>query len=264
MYLKIRAAFRFIKFVVIITAYLLQGTFIYLFNRESDLRRRRLVENAHRYGIRLVNAFNVQVICKNPIAHDESSLLIGNHVGFIDILALFAVVPTVFITSREMQKAPGLGQITQVAGCTYVDRVNRMKIHDELKDIIDVLKKGFHVVLYAESVASNGEQVLPFKKTLLMAAGLAGVPIRPFVFNYRSVNGAPVKFEHRDALCWHGDITFFQSIWGALQLETLVCEIEFLPLLHTSPEDHRAEIAQKLHAMVSEKYVPFIDPTKTI
>lgn len=262
MYLKVRATFRFIKFVAIISAYLVQGSCIYLFNKKSDLRRRRLIENAHRYGIRLVKAFNVQVICKNPIAHDECSLLIGNHVGFIDILALISVVPAVFITSGEMRDAPGLGQITQVAGCTYVDRVNRMKIHDELKELIDILKKGFHVVLYAESVASNGEQVLPFKKTLLLSAGLAGVPIRPFVFNYRLANGSPVKFEHRDALCWHGDITFFQSIWGALQLETLVCEIEFLPLLHTKPEDHRTEIAQKLHSMVSEKYVPFKDPSK--
>lgn len=263
MYRNLRAAYRFIKFVTIISAYLIQGTVIYLTNKDPDLRRKRLTENAHQYGIRLVKAFHVQVICKNPISHDEASLLIGNHVGFIDILCLTSLVPVVFITSREMQKAPGLGQITEVAGCTYVDRVNRMKIHDELKDIIEVLKKGFHVVLYAESVASNGEQVLPFKKTLLMAAGLANVPIRPFVFNYRSVNGAPVKFEHRDALCWHGDISFFQSIWGALQLETLVCELEFLPLLYVTPEDHRSEIATKLHTMVSEKYVPFVDPAKS-
>ncbi|MES2803025.1 MAG: lysophospholipid acyltransferase family protein [Bdellovibrionota bacterium] len=262
MYRSLRAAYRFMKFVIIISAYLMKGTILYLTTKDPDVRRQRLIENAHLYGIRLVNTFHVQVICKNPISDNESSLLIGNHIGFIDILALFSIVPTVFITSREMQKVPGLGQITEVAGCTYVDRVNRMKIQDELKDIIEVLKKGFHVVLYAESVASNGEQVLPFKKTLLMAAGLANVPIRPFVFNYRSVNGAPVKFEHRDALCWHGDISFLQSIWGALQLETLVCEIEFLPLLYVTPEDHRSEIAQKLHAMVSEKYVPFVDPTK--
>ncbi len=264
MYLQLRAAFRFFKFVAIISVYLIQGTIIYLFNRDPHTRRTRLVANAHQYGIRLVKAFNVEVICKNPIPHDESSLLIGNHVGFIDILALISVVPCVFITSGEMRDTPGLGQITKVAGCTYVDRVNRMKIHNELKDLIEVLKRGFRVVLYAESVASDGEQVLPFKKTLLMAAGLANVPIRPFVFNFRTVGGAPVQFKHRDALCWYGDITFFQSIWGALQLDTLVCEIEFLPLLFTKPEDHRSEIAQKLHAMVSEKYVPFVDPTKAV
>lgn len=162
-----------------------------------------------------------------------------------------------------MRNTPGLGQLCEIAGCTYVDRVNRMKIQDELKDLVTVLKKGFRVVLYAEATASNGEQVLPFKKTLLTAAGLAEVPIRPFVFNFRQVNGEPVQFHHRDALCWYGDIPFLTSIWRSLQLETVTCEIEFLPLLSIKPEDDRTAVSQKLHGMVSEKYVPFVDKSKT-
>jgi 1-acyl-sn-glycerol-3-phosphate acyltransferase len=257
MYRKIRATYRLFKFFVIISTYLIHGTVIYLMTSDPDLRRKKLTENAHLYAIRIVNAFGVKVICKNPISSDENSLLVGNHVGFIDILCLLSVVPTVFITSREMRKTPGLGEICEVAGCAYVDRQNRMKISDELQDIIAVLKKGFRIVLYAEAVASNGEQVLPFKKTLMMSAGLAGVPIRPFVFNYRAVDGGPVKFQHRDSLCWHGKIGFLTSIFRSLQLETLTCEIEFLPLVYTTAEADRSEIAKNVHSMVSEKYVPF-------
>lgn len=257
MYRNVRAFFRLLLFVFVISKYVIEGLFFYFTTRDPDHRRGRLTVHAHRTGIKLAKIFGVTVICKHPIPHHEKSLLIGNHVGFIDILCLETLVPAVFITSHEMRNTPGLGLICEVAGCTYVDRVNRMKIHDELKDLITVLKKGFRVVLYAESTASNGEKVLPFKKTLLMAAGLADVPIRPFVFNFRSVNGGPVKFAHRDSLCWYGDIGFLTSIWRSLQLETLVCEIEFLPLVYTKAEDDRSEIAAKLHAMVSEKYVPF-------
>lgn len=257
MYRNVRAFFRFLLFVFVISKYVIEGLFFYFTTRDPDHRRGRLTQHAHRTGIKLAKIFGVQVICKNPIPHHEKSLLIGNHVGFIDILCLETIVPAVFITSREMRNTPGLGLICEVAGCAYVDRVNRMKIQDELKDLIGVLKKGFRLVLYAESTASNGEQVLPFKKTLIMAAGLAGVPIRPFVFNFRSVNGGPVKFVHRDSLCWYGDIGFLTSIWRSLQLETLVCELEFLPLVHTKPEDDRSELAKQVHTMVSEKYVPF-------
>lgn len=257
MYNKVRAAYRLIKFLVIISIYLLHGTILYFLNSDLTERRKKLIRSAHGYAILIAKAFGVQVVCKNPISHDENALLVGNHVGFIDILCLLSIAPSVFITSREMRNTPGLGEICEVAGCAYVDRVNRMKIHDELHDIISVLKQGFRVVLYAESVASNGEQVLPFKKTLMMSAGLAGVPIRPFVFNYREVNGGPVKYEHRDSLCWHGDIGFVTSIWRSLQLDTLVCEIEFLPLVYPTAEDDRSKTAQLLHSMVSEKYVPF-------
>lgn len=132
-----------------------------------------------------------------------------------------------------------------------------MNIHEELKGITEVLKEGFRVVLYAESVASDGEKVLPFKKTLIMSAGLADKPIRPFVFNFRKVNGGPVYFSQRDSLCWYGDQTFFPAIWRAMQLDSAVCEIEFLPLFFPNPDDDRTKVANYLHQLVSDKFVPF-------
>ena len=90
-----------------------------------------------------------------------------------------------------------------------------------------------------------------------MSAGLAGKPIRPFVFNFRKVNGKPVKYEDRDSVCWYGDQTFLPAIWRSLKLDSLTCEIEFLPLVYPMPDEDRTALAQKLHAVVSEKYVPF-------
>ena len=50
---------------------------------------------------------------------------------------------------------------------------------------------------------------------------------------------------------------FFPAIWRSLKLNSVTCEIEFLPLVHTKPEDDRTEIARYLHQIISEKYVPF-------
>lgn len=254
------AVFRLIGFFLIISSYLVWGSLIYVFTKNPEARRRKLIANGSRYCRWIIKNFNVQVVCKNPIPANESSLLVGNHIGFIDILCLQALQPAVFITSTEMRNAPGLGQICEVGGCTYVNRKSRMGIRDELKDLINTLKSGFRVVLYAESVASNGEQVLPFKKTLMTAAAEAQVPIRPFVFNFLKINGEPVQFKHRDYVCWYGDQTFGPAIWRSLQLDSVICEIEFLPLVYPKVEDDRTVLAQKIHQMVSEKYVPFVPP----
>ncbi len=256
-YTLMRAAYRLTYFLMILYVYFLTAIFYYFSTRDLVKRRKRLVGNAQFYARFMVLAFNVSIICKNKIPADENSLVIGNHVGFIDILCLQALTGCVFITSLEMKQTPLLGQICDLGGCTYVDRKNRMNIQEELKGITEVLKEGFRVVLYAESVASNGEQVLPFKKTLLMSAGFAQRPIRPYVFNFREVNGGPILFKHRDSLCWYGDETFFPAIWRSLQLDSVTCEIEFLPLIHTKPEDSRTEIATYLHKIISEKYDPF-------
>ena len=253
----IRAAYRLTYFLLILYVYFLTAIVHYFSTTDSIKRRKRLVENAQFYARFMVLAFNVSIICKNKIPADENSLVIGNHLGFIDILCLQALAGCVFITSKEMQQTPILGQICDLGGCTYVDRKNRMNIQEELKGITEVLKEGFRVVLYAESVASNGEQVLPFKKTLLMAAGFAQRPIRPYVFNFRDVNGGPILFKHRDSLCWYGDETFFPAIWRSLKLDSVTCEIEFLPLIHTKPEDNRTEIANYLHKIISEKFNAF-------
>ena len=230
---------------------------ITIVTKDSVARRKKLTLNSQFYSRWILKTFNVEIICNHTVPENEGSLLVGNHVGFIDIVCLHAVRNSVFITSLEMKNTPVLGKITDLAGCAYVDRKNRMNIHEELKGITDVLKQGFRVVLYAESVASNGEQVLPFKKTLMMSAGLAGKPIRPFIFNFRQVNGGPVLYEHRDALCWYGRQTFLPAIWRSMHLNSIVCEIEFLPALHPQPGEDRSDLAKKIHDLVSEKYVPF-------
>jgi lyso-ornithine lipid O-acyltransferase len=257
MYIKFRAIYRLLFFSFLILLYFLNGIRIFIFNRHPIQRRKKYTENSHFYAEFILKAFNVEVICKHNIPADEGCLLIGNHVGFIDIVCLHALRSSVFITSVEMKQTPVLGQITDLAGCVYVNRKNRMNIQDELNGVTEVLKQGFRVVLYAESVASNGEQVLPFKKTLLMAAGFSGQPIRPFVFNFRAVNNKPVLYSQRDNLCWYGSQTFLPAIWRSMLLDSITCEVEFLPQLHPEPDTDRGPLAKQLHEMISERFVPF-------
>ncbi len=256
-FLQIRALYRLLFLGAILGVFFLTSLFYYLAMSDRSKRRKKLIANASKYSTYILKVFNVSLICHNPIDPNEASLLVGNHIGFIDIVCLSALQPAVFITSLELRQTPGLGQICEMGGCAYVDRRNRMKIQDELADIVQVLKDGFRVVLYAESVASNGEQVLPFKKTLIMSSAYSGKPIRPFCFNFRKVNGGPVYFDHRDDLCWYGDHTFLASIWRSFHLNSITCEIEFLPLVHVKPEEDRAIVAHAVHDVVKSKYTPF-------
>ena len=257
-YKNIRAVLRFFMFIGVILSFFVISIVLSITTLDPIKRRRRQIATTTWVSRRILTAFNVKLICKNPISADENSLVVGNHVGFIDIICLQSIQPAVFVTSLEMKHTPVLGQICDLGGCAYVDRKNRMKIQDELKGMVDVLKEGFRVVLYAESVASNGEQVLPFKKTLIMSAGHAERPIRPFVFNYRAVNDGKVEFKHRDAVCWYGDQSFGPAIWRSLQLDSVTCEIEFLPLVNIKADDDRTAVTAMVHKMIADKYVPFV------
>ena len=92
-----------------------------------------------------------------------------------------------------MKETPFLGLLTEMAGCTYVERRSRDNIKNEIKDIEATLNEGFNVVIFPEGRSTNGEKVHPFKKSLLMACAESDANIMPAVANFRFINGEPIQ-----------------------------------------------------------------------
>lgn len=251
----LRGVLKLTVFVLIILTFLVWSYACHFAIRNPDKRLKRFSANTKFFCGLILKAFNLELTVKNKPADDQKFLLISNHMGFVDILMLASTSPLLFVTSNEMRETPFLGLLTEMGGCIYVERRSRTKIIEEMKTIVVALQKGFRVVLYPEATSTNGERVLPFKKTLMMAAGQAGVPIQPVVVNFRAINGEGFTLKWRDHLCWYGDIPFAVSMWKAATLKSVKAEIEFLEQIHTSPEDDRGLIADKAHAMISSKFV---------
>lgn len=260
---QLRAGIRFFFFFLVLVGYFAIGGFYLLTVRDHVKRRRKFTHLGCMTGRFCLKFFNIKVNVKNSPPDNEVCLMVGNHLGFIDILSITAVGPVCFVTSKEMRDTPGLGLITELGGCLYVDRKSRTNIVNEMKAMAFEMKKGFRVLLYPEATSTNGEQVLPFKKTLMMAAAYAECPIHPYVFNFRKVNDGPVEFKYRDNLCWYGDQTFLPALWRALKLKSVETEIEFLEPLFITPEDDRSVVADKAFREISSRFVPFVPPIET-
>ncbi|MNJ93334.1 1-acyl-sn-glycerol-3-phosphate acyltransferase [compost metagenome] len=252
----LRGVVRFILFFLIILVFLIWSYICHLFVRDSKRRLQVFSGNGSYFSGLILKVFGLDLKVINKPADDKPFLLVSNHMGFVDILMLGSQFPMLFITSKEMKETPFLGTLTEMGGCIYVERRSRTKILDEMKSIVESLQKGFRVVLYPEATSTNGEKVLPFKKTLMMAAAHAGVPIQPVVVNFREVNGEEFNVKWRDHLCWYGDIPFVTSLWKSLSLKSVKAELEFLEPFMTSTEDDRGLVAAKAHAAISEKFRP--------
>lgn len=227
--------------------------------RDPQKRLVRFSRNTQFFARHILKIFNLDLRVTNLPADQQKFLLVSNHMGFLDIFILASCYPSVFVTSVEMRETPFLGLITELGGCIYVERRSRLRIADEMHSIVESLKKGFKVVLYPEATSTNGEQVLPFKRTLMMAAAHASVPIQPVVVNFRKINGEEFTLKWRDHVCWYGDISFVTSMWKSAILKSVVAEIEFLEQIIASPNDDRAVIADKAHASISAKFIPVKD-----
>jgi len=196
----------------------------------------------------------VRVKYNGDIDNSENYFIVANHLTYIDILIISQKFPTLFVTSMEMKKTPILGQITDLAGCLYVDRRNRKNIHEEVKDITNALSDGFHVTVFPEATSTNGEGVIKFKRSLYEAAVDAKVSVLPITLNYQSINDEGVSLNNRDYLFWYDDTSFATHLYRLCHQSNIVVNV----MVHNKVSCHEdgAFLRDRSYEIIKDSYLP--------
>ncbi len=248
--------FRLFRLITVVALFFIKAVLIHITTADPHLRRKRFEQNVTDHSDLALKALNVELKVTNPPMQDQTYLIVSNHLGYLDIFAIAAAIPSLFVTSVEMKETPFLGWLTEMGGCMYVERRNRNNILSEIKEIEAALNDGFNVVLYPEGRSTNGEKVLPFKKSLLMACADSNAHVMPAVVNFRFVNGEPVQSKHRDWLCWYDDMPFITSIWNATQINHCLMTLDFLDVVHVNGDSNHKDIATKAQNQIEARFIP--------
>ncbi len=195
-----------------------------------------------------VKGYNAELMAQ------DNFLLVGNHMSYLDILVISSIVPSVFVTSVDLKESGFLGTLAELGGSIFVERRNRSQIERDLESMTKTLRDGFNIMVYPEGTSSNGEKVLPFKKSLLMSAVNAEKDILPVCIKYREINGRPFSPENRDHVCWYGDMTFLPHFMELLKTKKVIVDLEFLNLVKTSRESTRDELAKNCFEQISASF----------
>ncbi len=185
---------------------------------------------------------------------NENFLIISNHLSYLDILITSSILPSCFVTSVDLGESKFLGTLAELGGALFVERRHRGMIEQDTKNLSDTLKDGFNLVLYPEGTSTNGEKVMPFKKSLLMSAVQAQKNILPVCIKYLEVDGEPLTLENRDRVCWYGDIPFGTHAAKLMKTKSLKVELQFLDVIKVTPESTRHELTDKAQAAISAAY----------
>lgn len=201
--------------------------------------------------LKIVNAKIESNLADKKYSH---KLIVSNHLSYMDIMLLSSQVPSSFVTSIEMKNTPVLGQITTLAGCLFVERRNKKKIKNEIKDIEEALSAGLNVIVFPEATSTNGEQVLHFKRSLFQAAVNTQTQVVPVTINYAAINGEPLSLSNRDLVCWYGDMDFAPHLWKICQQKEIFVQIEFAKNLKA--DDDSARLRDLAFEAISGNYKP--------
>lgn len=209
---------------------------------------------------KIVEALGVKVTVKGAdnIAKDENYLVVSNHLSYIDPLVSYSLLPSVFVTSVEIQNTPLLGTLCEAAGCCFIERRSIWNIHNEMKQMADTLARGHNVVFYPEGTTSDGSALLPFYTSFFQAAIEAKRKILPITINVDKINGERANASHKDLFCWYGDMSFAPHFKQFLMLSSTEITITFHPPVQ--PDDSvnsRKRFAKMIRTKIKNEFLPF-------
>lgn len=132
-------------------------------------------------------------------------LLVSNHIGWLDIIALASVMPVSFVARSDLARWPVVGLLARLNRSIFVDRGRRSDTGRAVRAIRDRLAAGDPIVVFAEGTSSLGTHVLPFRPALFGAA-TQGVAIQPLAIAYQAVSSLPLSRAERRQIAWIGDM----------------------------------------------------------
>ncbi len=134
------------------------------------------------------------VVEREGPAPPPGCLVVANHVGYLDILALGAAVPGAFLAKAEIAGWPFLGTLARWGGTVFVDRDRPRGSRPLVQTLAARLGARDRVLLFPEAgVSPDGVGVGEFRPMLFEAAVAAGCPVTPVALCYR---------EPRDPRVW--------------------------------------------------------------
>lgn len=249
------------KMASLIAGYMAQATAGKALIRDSEDRLRFFVENVSRWCQRALRTMDFEIECVGleKLQLDQKNyLFVSNHMSYLDVLIFSSKLPSVFVTSVDMGEVFFLGTLAEMGGSIFVERRSRHRVDADLSTMTETLRKGFNIVIYPEGTSTNGQKLLPFKKSLLMSAVDAEREIVPVAVKYMEIDGVPFTKDNADTVCWYGDMTFADHFTGLWKHRSIKVRLEFLdPIstkISTENERIRTELAEKSWLAIQDAY----------
>lgn len=197
----------------------------------------------HHSSRRHLRIFGYSADVAGPIP--KTGLLVSNHLSYLDILAISATTPAVFVSKAEVKKWPLFGWLAALGGTVFIERARRTHVGAVNREIETALDEGVLVVVFPEGTSTNGDEVLPFRSSLLEPALAGNHPIATAWLHYETPGG-----DARQEVCYWGDHEFFPHLIHLLGKKSICATLRFGSFQRTTAD--RKELATQLRDAVLE------------
>lgn len=185
---------------------------------------------------------------------NRAKMIISNHLGYLDILIIASLYPSIFVTSKEMRESKILGELCFLGGCHFVERRSPKHLVREIKEIAKTLAQKMNVVLFPEATSTDGSRVIEFKKSLFEVGFKNKELFLPICLNYKKLDEEKITSANRDNVFWYGEMPFFPHAINLLKRKSLEVEVTIFECLDSNEFANRNDLADKAYALISKDY----------
>jgi len=196
----------------------------------------------------LLQAVGMTVKVSGVSPRPGATLIVANHVSWLDIAAIHAAAPHArFVSKADVLAWPLLGWLIKNAGTLFIERERKRDAVRVVHAMAEALQAGDSVVVFPEGTTGEGPQLLPFHANLLQAAVSTATPVQPVVLRFADAAQA-----YSPAVVYVGETTLLQSVWRVASARGLVAHVELLPPISTAHTERRA-LAEHLREVMAQR-----------
>ncbi len=195
-----------------------------------------------RWSLGVLEALGIGLRCQGKPAA-RGTLLAANHVSWLDIVAIHALVPEArFVSKAGVRDWPLIGRLADAGETLYLARERKRDALRLVGLIGDALAGGQSVAVFPEGTTADGRTLLPFHANLLQAAITTGAPVQPVALRFADAFDPESR-----AVEFVGETTLLQSLWRVVAAEALVVHVALLTARSSVGADRRV-LADALRA----------------
>lgn len=183
----------------------------------------------------------------------DSGLIVTNHISWLDVFVLNAVVPMRFVAKSEVRTWPVIGWLCARAQTVFIERGKARSAARVNVQLVEMLKRGECLAVFPEGTTTDGAQVAHFHSSLLQPAIDAGVPVQAIALRYQDAYG-----QRSDAAAYIDEISFGESMWMILSARQLQVRLVAAAPLTTAGADRRS-LTQSAHQAITASLLALND-----
>lgn len=197
--------------------------------------------------------FALRCHVEGSLAEQKPVLFLSNHISYLDVIVLGSCTPAYFIAKSEVANWPVFGLLAKLQNTLFFERKGN-QVRAQMNLMSQQFDKKNNLILFAEGTSTNGEEVKPFKSSLLQSVESTNeeVLIQAVTIAYTHYKNKNMDKPTRDHFAWYDTMPFAPHFFGAAGMGKADVRVIFHQPMKLNDFATRKDCAQFCQAQVSQ------------